>query len=64
VNGELVWALPGVHHLKADDYRVPVALRAGRNEILIKVAQAGGGWGFAFRLSDPKGDLVYTTRAE
>ena len=59
VNGDLVWAVPGVHHLKADEYAVPVSLRAGRNEVLVKVAQAGGGWGFAFRLRNPEADLTY-----
>ena len=61
VNGELVWAVPGVHHLKADEHAVPVRLKAGWNEVLIKVGQGEGYWGVAFRIQDPKLELTYST---
>ena len=61
VNGEVVWARPGMNHLKVDECAIPVRLKAGWNEVLIKVCQIGGHWGFAFRLSDPKGELTYAT---
>jgi lysophospholipase L1-like esterase len=34
-----------------DQDRVPVRLRAGRNHLLVKIGQYGGGWGFCVRLS-------------
>lgn len=60
VNGELVWAVPGVNHMVADKYAVPVRLKKGTNEVLIKAGQGDGAWGVAFRIADPKGDLQYT----
>ena len=60
VNGELVWAVPGVNHVLPDKYAVPIRLRKGTNEVLIKAGQGGGAWGVAFRIADPKGDLQYT----
>jgi len=61
INGELVWAVPGVHHLKVDEHAVPIRLKAGWNEVLIKVGQGEGYWGVAFRLQDPKLELTYST---
>lgn len=61
INGELVWAVPGIHHLKADEHAVPVRLKAGWNEVLIKVGQCEGAWGYAFRLQDPRRELTYST---
>ena len=61
VNGELLWAAPGMHHLKPDENAIPVRLKAGWNEVLVKACQIGGYWGLAFRLTDPKGELVYST---
>ena len=61
LNGELVWAVPGFHPVKIDEYAVPVKLKAGWNEVLIKVGQGGGDWGVAFRIQDPKRELTYST---
>ena len=61
VNGELMWAVPGGHAIKIDEYEIPIKLKAGWNEILIKVGQGGGNWGVAFRMYDPKRELVYST---
>jgi CubicO group peptidase (beta-lactamase class C family) len=50
LNGELVhenWSIRAVH---VDEDVVPVALKAGRNRLLIKVQNVKGGWGFACRL--------------
>lgn len=61
VNGTLLWALPGLHPIKLDQHQVAVKLNAGWNEVLIKVCQSGGNWGVAFRIQDPKSELVYAT---
>ena len=60
INGELVWAVPGIHQLKADEYAVPIHLKAGWNEVLIKACQYEEEWGFAFRVQDPKLELTYS----
>ena len=36
----------------------------GPDEVLIKVGQGGGNWGVAFRMYDPKQELVYSTTKE
>ena len=64
VNGELVFAMPGVNHLKTDQFTVPITLKPGWNEVLLKVCQSGGNWGWSFRIRDLKGDLVYATTKE
>ncbi len=50
LNGELVVEVPGPRGLKMDHNVVPVALRAGRNRLLVKVEERGNRWGFAVRL--------------
>ena len=64
VNGELLWAVPGGHAIIIDQYEVPMKLKAGWNEVLIKVGQGGGNWGVAFRMYDPKRELTYSTTKE
>ncbi len=64
VNGELLWAVPGGHAIIIDQYEIPMKLKAGWNEVLIKVGQGGGNWGVAFRMYDPKGELTYSTTKE
>ena len=63
-NGELLWAVPGLHPVELDEYAVPVRLKAGWNEVLVKVGQCGGNWGFAFRIRDPKAELLFSTTRE
>jgi hypothetical protein len=63
-NGEIVWAVPGLNAIKPDKYPVPLKLKAGWNEVLVKVCQSGGNWGVVFRIQDPKGELVYSTTRE
>ncbi|MDZ7260573.1 MAG: DUF2961 domain-containing protein [candidate division KSB1 bacterium] len=43
-----------------DQDRVPVTLVKGWNKILIKVEEAGGAWGFYFRVPDPEGKLKFS----
>lgn len=64
INGEVLWAVPGLHAIKIDQYEVPVKLKAGWNEILVKVSQCGDNWGFLFRFVDPKKELIYSTTKE
>ena len=64
INGELVWGIPGINHLKVDRFAVPVHLVKGWNEVLIKICQTGGHWGYAFRITDPQQELIYSTTKE
>jgi hypothetical protein len=64
INGELVWGIPGINHLQVDRFAVPVHLVKGWNEVLIKICQTGGHWGYAFRITDPKQELIYSTTKE
>jgi len=57
VNGERVSERQGRHIARADEIAVSVALRAGCNRILLKVADLDGGWGFLLRAADPAGVL-------
>jgi hypothetical protein len=61
-DGLAVW-LNGEEILRRDVYRVaapgqdlvPVRLRQGRNDLLLKISQAEGDWGFRCRLADSHG---------
>ena len=64
INSEMVWGLPGINHLQIDEFAVPIKLIKGWNEVLIKVCQNGGHWGFAFRILDPNCDLIYSPSRE
>ena len=48
----------------ADQDRFTVNLKKGWNKVLIKVLQGGGGWGYYFRFSDPKGELRWGLKPE
>ena len=61
VNGELLWGVSGVNEIQQDKWQVPVHLKAGWNEVLIKVCQGNGAWGVSFRFNDPKAELKYST---
>ncbi len=50
VNGKLVHKNPVLRAYRQMDDWVPVRLKKGRNVILAKVTQAGGGWEFGARL--------------
>ena len=57
VNGALVSSRQGRHESKPDDLAIAVPLRAGRNAVLLKVANLDGGWAFQLRAADPAGDV-------
>lgn len=64
LNGERVHRWP-VHRGWDDDQdRFIGELKAGWNEILVKVEQRIAGWGFSLRLSDARLELVFSTRPE
>lgn len=49
VNGKLVHDNPAARGVVVDQDMVDLPLRAGRNEVLLKVVNYGGAFGFAFR---------------
>ncbi len=53
LNGDRLLAKNVDRPCKLGDDRVTLPLKAGRNALLIKVGQNGGGWAFAFELGGP-----------
>ncbi len=49
LNGEVIWDRPEARGLSPDDDLIPVALRKGRNRLLLKVEERGNLWGFVAR---------------
>ena len=66
-DGIIAW-FNGIRVVEADVYRaaepeqhvVPVNIKPGRNEILLKVTEGILGWGFYFRLTDEQGGPIQT----
>ncbi|MFT4538981.1 MAG: hypothetical protein ACI841_000681 [Planctomycetota bacterium] len=52
LNGEQVHDNPGARGVAVDQDEVRLHLREGPNELLLKIANYGGGFGFAFRIKD------------
>ena len=52
VNGVQVLAKKTMGGAKADQHKLDISLQLGRNEILLKIVNAGGPSGFYFRLAD------------
>ena len=48
-NGQPIWDFTGGRGVIPDDDVIAVRLRAGRNTLLLKVEERGGGWGFCAR---------------
>ena len=55
LNGEQVWSKDAYRAAWPRQDVLPVRLRKGRNELLLKIGQAEGEWGFYARLSDDTG---------
>ena len=55
LNGEAVHAHHVWRGLTVDEDRVAVTLQPGANELVVKVNQGGGDWGFCVRLADESG---------
>jgi hypothetical protein len=64
VNDELAHTNPIYRAAEPDQDRFSVNLKKGWNKILIKVLQGGGGWGYFFRVSDPKAELRWSLKPE
>ncbi len=67
LNGKVVYSDDAGHGASPGQTQIPIELKAGRNEIWLKVTQGSGGWGFYFDLVDPAtgkplGDIVYSAR--
>ena len=56
LNGEKVFTHTKSHSATIDRYTIPVTLRSGENNILVKVCEAEGGWGFYLRITDIDGN--------
>lgn len=52
VNGAQVYRSAKIRGCRDEDV-LPIALRKGRNTVLVKVGQWGGGWGMAAQFEDP-----------
>jgi len=55
LNGKVVHVNKTFRGLSVDQDKITVTLKAGINEIFIKVGQGSGEWGFAVTLKDPNG---------
>jgi hypothetical protein len=58
LNGQPVHANNAARGLKAGDDKVPVQLREGDNDLLVKVTQGGGEWGLCLRVAGPEGEGI------
>ncbi|HEY3268046.1 MAG TPA: glycoside hydrolase family 172 protein [Armatimonadota bacterium] len=63
LNGKAIYANPITRSLQIDQDRVAANLKAGWNQIVMKVVQGGGAWGVAARIPDPEGNLQFTALA-
>jgi len=62
VNGKLVHENFVARGIEPDQDRVTADLVAGRNRILLRISQAGGGFAFCVRLTDPSGKPLDPTK--
>ncbi|MFM9957561.1 MAG: TIM-barrel domain-containing protein [Phycisphaerales bacterium] len=58
VNGQEFFRKEVQRGYNAKDDRFPIVLKAGRNEILLKISQAKGAWGFGVFIEDEHGNPV------
>ena len=56
LNGEQVWYKDAYRVAMPGQDLLPVHLRRGWNQVLLKIGQAEGDWGFYFRLTDDQGN--------
>lgn len=55
LNGEEVWSKDAYRVAAPKQDLLPIHLRRGQNDVLLKIGQAEGEWGFYFRLTDDRG---------
>ena len=60
LNGKEIWNWndPSGRLVTLDDDIVNVTLPKGESQILLKVSNLGGNWGFCFRITDDKGNKI------
>ncbi len=55
LNGEQVFKHTKAFSAEIDNYIIPVTLKSGKNNILVKVCEETQGWGFYLRITDTDG---------
>ena len=55
LNGEQVFTHTKTFAAEIDKFTIPVTLKPGKNNILVKVCNEQGGWGFYLRITDTDG---------
>ena len=58
VNGKLVHSNNASRPLRKAEDTVKVSLLKGQNQVLVKVVQYAGNWGFCMNISDPDGGEI------
>ena len=62
LNGKEVWRLNRIQDAIIDDQITNVTLRPGRNQVLLKICNRGGNWGFYFRVTNKEGKGIQDIR--
>jgi alpha-glucosidase len=62
LNGEEVYRLLRWRPYASRQDRVPIRLQAGRNQLMFKIVQGGGGWGFGAHVETPDGKSLPEVR--
>ena len=55
LNGEQIFTHTKTFAAEIDKFTIPVTLKPGKNNILVKVCNEQGGWGFYLRITDTEG---------
>ena len=60
LNGREIWNWnnPSGRLVQLDEDIFPVTLSAGKSQILLKISNLGGNWGFCFRITDENGNRI------
>ena len=64
VNGEKLFQTDKERGCEVDGDRIETTLKKGKNQVLLKVLQGGGGWEFCVRLADPDGKPIDLTQVQ
>jgi hypothetical protein len=64
VNGEKLFETDEERGCEVDGDRLETTLKKGKNQVLLKVLQAGGGWEFCVRLARPDGTPIDLTQVK